>query len=163
MLERTLAGSATHAARICAGMFASDGPAAALRYLNARTRFRFTGIYRTDPPLLRNVHLYDRENPALNLSGDVRRLDETYCALVWGEDRPFETPDSLRERRLDAHAARERVQSYCGVPIRLASGHVWGTLCHHDVRPRLLPRAELEVLETVAWLLAPQVAAMKTS
>lgn len=142
--------SATETARSCADVLVSAGPIAALRFLNARTRFRFTGVYRVEPPLLRNVYLYDRENPTLNVSGDVSRLDDTFCALVWREDRPFATPDAPEDERLVSHSARERVQSYCGVPIRLASGCVSGTLCHFDVRPRLLPPSELEVLQLVA-------------
>lgn len=145
-----LAGTAGGTARSCADVLASAGPIAALRFLNARTRFRFTGVYRVEPPLLRNVYLYDRENPTLNVSGDVSQLDDTFCAIVWGSDRPFATPDAPGDERLVSHAARERVQSYCGVPIRLASGRVSGTLCHFDVRPRLLPPSEIEVLQLVA-------------
>lgn len=143
--------------RVCASLLAKGSLTSMLRALNERTRFRFTGLYRVDPPLLRNLFLYDRENPTLNVSGGVSSLEDTYCALVWSEDRPFATPNSASEPRLAAHAARERVQSYCGVPIRSVSGLVWGTLCHHDVRPRLLPRWENLVLERVAALLAPIV------
>lgn len=131
---------------------------AVLRKLNARTRFRFTGVYRVDPPFLYNVHLYDRENPDLNLSGGQSVLGDTYCAFVADNGCPFTTPDSSTDCRLDTHAARERVQSYCGVPIRSAGGLVWGTLCHHDVRPRLVPRPELGALEYVASLLAVRLA-----
>ena len=131
---------------------------AALRFLNARTRFRFTGIYRVEPPLLRNVHLYDRENPGVNLSGDVSRLEETFCAIVWREDRPFASRDSLTDARVAEHAAREHVQSYCGIPVRDASGRIQGTLCHFDVRPRLVPRSEIALLELVAPLFAERLA-----
>jgi GAF domain-containing protein len=148
------------AARTCATLLGTEGPAAALCYLNGRTRFRFTGFYRAEPPLLLNVHLFDRENPTLNLSGDVCRLEDTYCARVWGDERPFVVLDSLGDPRVVAHASRERVQSYCGVPIWLDGGRLWGTLCHYDVRPRLLPHAELEVLERVATLLAAHVVRM---
>lgn len=153
-----LIGPAAETAGACAVILSAAGPMAALRFLNARVRFRFSGIYQADPPLLRNVHLYDRENPTLNVSGAVSRLDETYCAIVWDEERPFSTPDASSDVRLVTHVARERVQSYCGVPIRLASGRLWGTLCHYDVRPRLLPSSELELLELVAPWFAPRVA-----
>ena len=142
--------TATETASRCARILASGGPVEALRFLNARTRFRFTGIYRVEPPVLRNVHLFDRENPTLNVSGEVCPLEETYCAIVAGSQQPFCTRDARRDDRLTAHAARECVISYCGVPIRRDDGRVWGTLCHFDVRPRLLPRSELDVLEAVA-------------
>lgn len=142
--------SISETASRCARILASDGPIEALRFLNARTRFRFTGIYRAEPPVLRNVYLFDRENPTLNVSGEVCPLEETYCAIVAGRGLPFRTTDARRDARLTTHAARERVISYCGVPIRGDDGRLWGSLCHFDVRPRLLPRSEIEVLETVA-------------
>lgn len=151
--------TAVEQAHACAAILTTEGPVAALAFLNARTRFRFTGIYRVDPPLLRNLHLYDRENPTLCVSGDVSRLDDTYCAIVWGEERPFATADSRTDARVAAHVARQRVQSYCGVPIRHLSGRIWGTLCHYDVRPRLLPRSEIALLELVAPCFTACVAA----
>lgn len=146
----TTTGEARDVAGSCAQLLSTDGPLAALRFLNERTRFRFTGVYRAEPPLLRNVHLYDRENPTLNVSGDVSRLDDTYCAIVWGGDRPFATADAPLDTRLVAHASRESIRSYCGVPIRHESGSVFGTLCHFDVRPRLLSPTEIEVLTLAA-------------
>ncbi|NUQ92483.1 MAG: hypothetical protein HOQ11_09490 [Gemmatimonadaceae bacterium] len=128
------------------------GPRDALALLNARTRFRFTGIYRAEPPLLRNIFLVDRENPAVNVSGAVCPLDETYCALTCAREAAFATRDAPRDARLVAHPARDSVISYSGVPLRLHDGHAWGTLCHFDLRPRLLPRAEQAVLEMAAPL-----------
>lgn len=142
-------------ARHCAALLTTSGPLAALRFLNGRTRFRFTGVYCAEPPLLRNVHLFDRENPSLNVSGAVTVLADTYCAIVCGEDRPFLTTDAKRDTRVTMHAARESVLSYCGVPIRLESGRVWGTLCHYDVRPRFLATSELAMLTVVASCFVP--------
>ena len=130
------------------------GARGALEFLNARTRYRFTGIYYADPPFLRNVFLYDRENPALKLtSGAVAPIDETYCGIVLATMREFTTGDGALDARLTEHPARESVISYAGVPLRLPNGCAWGTLCHFDVRPRLLLGAELEVLHAAAPLL----------
>jgi GAF domain-containing protein len=130
------------------------GARGALEFLNARTRYRFTGIYHADPPFLRNVFLYDRENPALALtSGAVAPIDETYCGIVLDTMREFATGDGALDARLAEHPARESVISYAGVPLRLPSGCAWGTLCHFDVRPRLLLGTELEVLNAVAPVL----------
>ena len=136
----------------CATVRMRSGVVGALRYLNARTRFRFTGVYHADPPLLRNVFLFDRENPALNVSGENAPLEETYCSITYATHRPFLANDAPRDPRAPAHAACDPVISYAGVPIRRGSGMVWGTLCHFDVRPRLLESGELEVLEIVAPL-----------
>ena len=126
----------------------------ALQYLNARTRYRFTGIYHVEAPLLRNVHLFDRENPTLDCSGAVTRLDETYCSITSATSAPFSTPDASRDARLRDHAARESVLCYAGVPIRMPSGSTWGTLCHFDLRPRLMARGEIAVLEAVMPVVA---------
>ena len=138
----------------CAAELQGVGVLAALEFLNGRTRFRYTGVYHADPPLLRNLHLFDRENPRLNVSGDVSLLDETYCGITRATNAPFTTSDALHDARLHAHAARESVLSYCGVPIRLENGRPWGTLCHFDVRPRLLSSGESRVLEATAPLFA---------
>ena len=150
-------------ARICADLLTNAGPQSALRFLNARTRFRYTGLYRAEPPLLRNLFLFDRENPALNLSGDVKRLDETYCAIVCTGDQPFATMSSQVEERLASHPARDTIRSYCGVPIRDESGCVWGTLCHFDERPRLMSPSEIDVLTVVASSVARHFTTMAPS
>lgn len=125
----------------------SVGMCGALGFLNARTRYRFTGIYRADPPVLRNVYLFDRENPSLSLGGDVVPLDNTYCGIVAATSTPFLAVDATMDPRLSAHPARDSVVSYAGVPVRSADGRIFGTLCHFDLRPRILPLDELAVLE----------------
>jgi GAF domain-containing protein len=65
--------------------------------------------------------------------------------------------DAPAEIRLRLHPAREAVQSYAGVPVRLPGGRVLGTLCHFDGRPRIMPTSELAVLREVAPLLVSWV------
>ncbi|MEO9019734.1 MAG: GAF domain-containing protein, partial [Gemmatimonadaceae bacterium] len=126
----------------------------ALALLNARTRYRFTGVYRAEPPLLRNEFLFDRENPLLALGGDTTELDQTYCGIVVATCAPFVAEDAPADIRLRDHAARESVVSYIGVPVRTLDGRIFGTLCHFDVRPRMLPTGEFAVLESIASFLA---------
>ena len=130
----------------------TGGALAALACLKARVRFRFTGLYHADPPVLRNLYLVDRENPTLNLSGQVCPLDETYCAITCAREASFSTTDARLDARLHQHPARSSVISYAGVPLRLVDGSSWGTLCHFDLRPRLLPATELALLDAVAPL-----------
>lgn len=137
------------AAAVAARLHA-HGASSALELLNARTRFRFTGVYRAEPPLLRNIFLVDRENPAINVSGAVCPLDETYCAITCAREAAFATRDATHDARLVEHPARDSVISYAGVPLRLPGGRAWGTLCHFDLRPRLLPPTELAVLDAAA-------------
>lgn len=158
----TIATDATDRRTTCAARFArllnERGLLAALGYLNERTRYRFTGLYRAEPPLLRNVGLFDRENPDIDPSGAVTKLDETYCSITCDTARPFSTADAAHDERLVTHAARESVLCYAGVPIRLASGQPCGSLCHFDLRPRLLLGDELDALATVAPVVAEWLA-----
>ena len=141
---------------------AERGIGAAIELLNARTRFRYTGVYRAEPPLLRNIHLYDRENPALNVSGDASPIEATYCSIVCATAAPFATPDASQDARLEGHPALTTVLSYTGVPLRHAGGMPWGVLCHWDPRPRLLPPREVEALLQVAPVLAQWAIARDT-
>lgn len=137
-----------------------SGLHAALAWLNARTRYRFTGVYRFDGAALRNVALFDRENPGIHLGNDAV-LRETYCGLVASARAPFETADGRRDRRVGTLPARETTLAYCGVPVMTADAGCAGTLCHFDPRPRLLAAAEVPLLERCAALLAPALAAAR--
>lgn len=90
------------------------GVHASLGFLNARTRHRFTGVYRFEPPMLRSVALFDRENPS--------------------------------------------VLAYHAAPLIDDGGTCIGSLCHWDVRPRIVPDMEVPLLFAVAPLLARAVA-----
>jgi signal transduction histidine kinase/DNA-binding NarL/FixJ family response regulator len=124
----------------------------ALRFLNSRTPHRFTGIYRFDPPTLRNVALLDTDDVG-KTSGDDALIEETYCSIVGAFERPFATADTLQDERLRAHPARESVRSYCGVLLRRPDGSAFGTLCHFDLAPRDVPVAEMPLLEAAAVLI----------
>lgn len=123
----------------------SDGLRGALRFLNDRTPHRFTGIYRLDPPTLRNVHLFDQLNPELIVGADSP-LAETYCSIVAAQGSSFATGDALEDPRLRDHAAaRGSVRAYMGAPL-VVHGQPFGTLCHFDLVPRPVSEAEMELL-----------------
>lgn len=130
------------------------GAHAVLATLNSRTRFRFTGLYRIETPMLRNVALFDRENPMLRGAGQRSALRDTYCNIVAANALALAVADAGSDARLIGHPARDSVLSYIGVPVRDRAGRVAGTLCHWDSRPRLAPAGELVVLERVADLLS---------
>ena len=132
------------------------GTRGVLEYLNAATRYRFTGLYRVDPPLLKNICLFDRENPTIPCSGDVSMLDETYCCIVAQSGEQFFTLYARSDVRLSPRGVRNGVISYAGVPVTHA-GAVVGTLCHFDLRPRLSWPHDVTAMETVAPLLVPAV------
>ena len=138
----------------CHRCLRETGIIGALRFLNERTRYRYTGLYRVEPPMLRNLHLFDRENPTLNVSGERTPLHETFCGVVWSSKDALVITDALADTRFVAHPARERVLSYSGIPVRAKGEVAWGSLCHFDVRPRLHSAHESRIMEGVARLIA---------
>ena len=143
--RRLLAGEATGAAH------------AVLQFLNGRTAHRFTGLYRFDDDVLRNVALHDRADPATRVGADALRR-ETYCGIVGATEQPFFTVHAGEDPRLIEHAARASVVSYCGALVRSVDGTPVGTLCHFDLRSQPVPADEIPLLEAIAPLLTPFVA-----
>ena len=135
----------------------SAGLPAALRFLNTRTRHRFTALYRFDAPWLRNVCMVDRENPGLLVTADCA-IRESYCSYIFDAEREFDVEDASEDGRVAGHPKRDVLLAYCGVPVFDAGGACVGTLCHFDPRPRLVPAAERPLLERAAAMLAGHVA-----
>lgn len=128
---------------------AQAGLRPALAYLLSLTEFRFIAIFRSQGDKATAAVFYDRENP------DVLRVDElpdtaTYCHIATQTKSPFATGNSLADPRLAAHAARETVRSYWGLPVMTPEGEVLGTLCQYDVVPRDPSQVNLELMVEVA-------------
>jgi len=132
---------------------------AALALLNARSRHRFTGVYRFDGPTLRNVALFDRDHPA-SQAGDDAPMNETYCSIVGRDRAPFVTADTTMDSRLVDHPARLTVQSYCGVLLRNEDSTPFGSLCHFDLAPVEASNEVLVALLDAAPLIGAAVASV---
>lgn len=98
--------------------------------------------------------LCDRENPSLEGCGGIRQLKGTFCSIVVATGEPFSTENALADPSLHPYPIRHTVISYSGVPIRSPGGQVAGVLCHYDLRPRLLPSAEVKLMQSIAPYLA---------
>lgn len=83
-------------------------------------------------------------------------VHESFCQYVVGTGRPFVVNDSSRNPLVcDNPAVRNlRIAAYCGVPIRLASGPVVGSLCAIDTRPRTWTHGDENLLEGLAEVVA---------
>lgn len=139
------------------GILQRDGLVAALRALNARSSHRFTGLYRYDGPMLRNVALIDRNDPESAKGGDVP-IETSYCSLVARDRAPFATEDGSKDARVAGLPLRPDVLAYCGSLVRNADGTPFGSLCHFDLEPRPVVAAEVALLEGFAPRLARAVA-----
>lgn len=131
------------------------GLESALQVLNANARYRFTGVYAFDPPLLRNIALFDRENPSLHTINHITPLREAYCSIVHETSAIFSTGDAATDPRVADHPARGTYMSYYGVPLRTADGTLWGVICHFDYRPRTMPAPVIPLLDAAARVLGP--------
>ncbi len=133
------------------GLLQGQGVHAALRYLNERTAYRFTGVYRFDGDMLRNVHLYDRWAPEQTQGADAP-MGETYCAIVGSLGDGLEVSDGATDARFPwMHS--NAVLSYCGAPARDSAGVAIGTLCHFDLLPCQATRSEMPFLTQAAPLM----------
>lgn len=136
----------------CEEAFHADGLFGVLRALNATTAYRFTGIYRFEGEWVRSVWLYDRTRPDVRFGSDVR-WDASYCRITATDGGTCEIENSLADTRLRDHTAREVVQSYLAIVLRMPDFTAFGTLCHYDTEPRVAPRRALEGLRTATPLI----------
>ena len=130
----------------------------ALRFLNGRTPHRFTGVYRYDGPMLRNVCLFDQFNPQ-DSRGEDAPIEHTFCSLVPGYGGTLAFFDSATDPRV-AYVDTP-VVSYCGVLLRDDDGSPLGTLCHFDLKPCEPRTGDLQFLEALAPILQRTVVASR--
>lgn len=131
---------------------ATDGPEAALAYLNAGVPHRYSAVYRFAGPMLRNVLIHDKEGQMRPEYLAAVPFDQSFCQFVL-RDSSFRTDDSSADPRLDGHPYQGIVVSYHSVPLLTDSGELWGTLSHFDMAPLPLSDDEFELLQSAAKLL----------
>jgi hypothetical protein len=131
-----------------------DGLDGALQVLNRRVPHRFTGVYRLDGAMMRNVALVDKHLHLEPVDLKVVPLKDSFCQFVL-RDSVFVTSESGQDDRLVGHPYGGVVGSYVGVPISLAAGSLDGTLCHFDLANHPVADDEFLLLERAARLLPP--------
>lgn len=134
----------------------TDGVRPALRYLNGRSAHRFTAVFRFEGGTLRNLHMIDRVDPAVERCPDQPVL-ESYCIYVRRTAETFITADSAHDGRVSGHPKQNVVQSYCGIPLQDEDGKLFGTICHFDFEPMPFGEDEVMLLEDVAPLLVQAI------
>lgn len=132
-----------------------EGLHAALKALNDRTPFRFTGVYRFDGDMLRCIALYDRAAPAEPRGWDAP-LGETYCAITGRLNDALLVSDVRTDPRHPWIRGNATI-AYCGAPIRGEAGQALGTLCHFDRTPCRAQGNEATYLLCIADLFRPFV------
>lgn len=130
-------------------MLAAQGLEAGLRLLNDPVAHRYTGLFRLDQTVFRNLSLYDKQ-------GQVRPeflaevpFEHSFCQFVL-RDGSFCTEHSGADGRLQGHKYQGALLSYHGVPVLDRQGELYGTLCHFDADQRSLPDDEFDFMQQAA-------------
>ncbi|ARO30421.1 GGDEF/GAF domain-containing protein [Rhizobium sp. NXC14] len=87
------------------------------------------------------------------MSGDEVSLEDTFCRYVVDCDEPVIVPDASKDLRFATHPAvtgADHIRFYAGVPLRTKAGHMIGTVCAIDRRPRSFGSKDLCILEELA-------------
>jgi len=127
------------------------GLEASLDFLNTRTDYRFTFIYKSEPPHARRVMVHDRELLYIP-SRDLVPIAQTFFEFMLTEP-VFATADGVADERSCLHPARTHFRGFCGIQLLYADGRHFGWLAHASPGPVLVPAGEIDFLHLVAPVL----------
>lgn len=127
----------------------TKGVQEALRFLNAQTPHRFTGVYRYDGTILRNIVLFDQYDPDVH-HGDDFPMENAPCAHVGEHGGWLVVKEFVSDPRF--RRSFTPIVSYCGALIHRPDGIPFGTVCHFDTKPCDTPPDNAFLLEAVAPL-----------
>ncbi|MDT7572704.1 MAG: hypothetical protein QOE05_2878 [Actinomycetota bacterium] len=102
----------------------------------------------------------DAESFGMVLS-DGPQLSETYCRLMTRDEIPNAIPDTGREPSVAGLAATKSsgIASYVGVPVRLADGSLYGSLCAVSRQKRPVDQRDVQFLSMLAELVTSEIEA----
>lgn len=129
-------------------MLLVGGLGAALDFLNMRTAYRFTFIYKSEPPFARRVLVHDREFLYIP-SRERVPVTQTFFEFMLTEP-VFATADGLHDERTAQHPGRTHFRGFCGIQLLHADGRHYGWLAHAHPSPVPVPTGEIEFLQLVA-------------
>ncbi|HEU5109494.1 MAG TPA: PAS domain S-box protein, partial [Micromonosporaceae bacterium] len=87
-------------------------------------------------------------------------LSHSYCRYVVADDAPMAVPDARVDPRLRDNPAIAEYDAiaYAGHPLRTPAGHVLGSFCVLDTRPRRWTAPQLEILADLAAAAESEIA-----
>lgn len=93
---------------------------------------------------------------AHGLAGSDANLSETFCRHTMKGEAALVVPDAAADPRFagtPAVTGAPGVRFYAGVPLRTRDGHMVGTLCAMDIKPRAFGPKDVAILEDLARVL----------
>ncbi|MFN3571587.1 MAG: hypothetical protein ACK4VX_14995 [Polaromonas sp.] len=133
------------------------GLGAALDFLNTRTDYRFTFVYKSEPPFARRVLVHDRESLYIS-SRDPVPVTQTFFEFMLTEPA-FATADGLLDERSHRHPGRMHFRGFCGIQLRHADGRHYGWLAHASPGAVPVPAHETVFLQQIG---APLMQVLET-
>ncbi len=137
------------------------GLGAALDFLNTRTDYRFTFVYKSEPPFARRVLVHDRESLYIS-SRDLVPVTQTFFGFMLGEPA-FATADGLLDERSCRHPARTHFRGFFGIQLPYPDGRLYGWLAHASPGAVPLPEHEAGFLQLAAVPLMRQLETLAPS
>lgn len=137
VLDASLRGTFDNVARRAADIF--DVPLAMITLLDEQWQY---------------VHGDSAKAGRLSQGAPERGLERSasLCAHVVANGAAMVVPDVQRDPRFAGNPAltENAIRFYAGAPLRDAQGHVLGTLCLLDTKPRTMSRRDAKLLESLA-------------
>ncbi len=99
-----------------------------------------------------HLHALSRIGPPDLAKAQRTPVKDVFCRHVVASGEALIVKDAREHEQTAGLASVKsgKVLAYAGIPLRLASGHVLGTLCVADAKPRAWKASELAVLEDLA-------------
>jgi GAF domain-containing protein len=113
----------------------ADGLWSAMRWLNAKTPYRYSAIFAFEGETLRNICLVDKEDENVTGCAD-QPITDSYCIYVHRSGETFGVEEAAIDPRVEGHPKRRAYQCYYGVPLYGSDGKMLGTVCHFDAEPQ---------------------------
>ncbi|KAA0109200.1 GAF domain-containing protein [Mycolicibacterium sp. P1-5] len=109
------------------------------------TQFAAVSIVYPDRQVLAGCNASDEEMPR------VRPIEMSICKFTVASREPLVVDDTRTHALLVDHpAVRDGVLAYAGIPLIDSNGHVAGTLCTWDTRPRHWSSGQVQILNDLA-------------
>lgn len=134
------------------------GLGAAVDFLNTRTDYRFTFIYKSELPFARRILVHDREFLYIP-SRDLVPVTQTFFEFMLTEP-VFATADGLHDERSCQHPGRKHFRAFCGIQLLYADGRHYGWLAHASPGAVPVPVDEAGFLQLAAVPLMQVLEAM---
>ncbi len=100
------------------------------------------------------------------LAADEVPLEDTFCRYVVDREQPIVVQDATRDPRFAHNPAvtgESHVRFYAGVPLKTKGGHVIGTVCAIDRRPRSFSSRDLSVLHELAGVAMDRIELLQSA